>query len=67
MSGLFILTLASGNPQLLAETATICLLNPSIIVGKWGARTTTAVLDWPGKGKTAHTQEKKYFTTTYLV
>ena len=57
MSGLSKLMLASGNPQLLAETATMPSPNPSLFVGLWGARTTTIVLDWPSKAKIAQTQE----------
>ena len=57
MSGLSKLMLAHGNSQLLAETATMPLPNPSLFVGQWGARTTTIVLDWPSNAKIAHTQE----------
>ena len=58
--------LAGGNPQLLAETTTMPLTNPSLFVGNWGARINVVVLDWSSKAKIAHTQENKHFTTNLM-
>ena len=59
--------LAGGNPQLLAETTTMPLTNPSLFVGNWGARINVVVLDWSSKAKIANMQVKRYSTTTNLV